>query len=58
MEAYQVAKERCLEELREEVDNPARRQAPTVLEFAGATIQENGRIEPPRESWRPNPMRG
>jgi hypothetical protein len=37
---------RCLEELREEVDNPfgQRRTAPTVLEFARATLHENGRI--------------
>ncbi len=44
MEAYRKAEERCLAELREEVDNPTQREAPTVLEFAGATIHENGRI--------------
>jgi integrase len=44
MEEFRKAKERCLAELREEVANPSRCVAPTVLEFAGATIHENGRI--------------
>jgi integrase len=46
LEDFKLAKARCLEELREEVDNPtgARRTAPTVAEFAGATFHENGRI--------------
>lgn len=44
MEEYRDAKERCLQELREEDANPSRRRAPTVLEFAGATIHDNGRI--------------
>ena len=44
MEEFRKAKERCLAELREEAANPSRRVAPTVLEFAGATIHENGRI--------------
>jgi len=41
---YQQAKERCLAELRDEIDNPARRRVPTVIEFAGAVIHEDGRI--------------
>lgn len=41
---YQAAEERCLAELREEVDHPSRREVPTVIEFAGAVIHENGRI--------------
>ncbi len=44
IEAYREAEERCLAELREEVDNGPRRLAPTVAEFAGATFHENGRI--------------
>jgi len=44
MEDYRKAEERCLAELREEVDNGPRRLAPTVAEFAGATFHENGRI--------------
>lgn len=44
IEAYNEAKERCLAELREEVDKPSRRAIPTVIEFAGAEIQANGRI--------------
>jgi hypothetical protein len=46
LEAYNIAKARCLEELQEEVNNPygQRTEAPTVGEFAGATIHENGRI--------------
>jgi hypothetical protein len=34
MEDYRKAEERCLAELREEVDNPPRRVTPTVLKFA------------------------
>lgn len=48
MEDYRDAKARCLAELREQVDNPSSATAPppvpTVLEFAGAEIHENGRI--------------
>jgi hypothetical protein len=44
MEDYRKAEERCLAELREEVDNGPRQLAPTVAEFAGATFHENGRI--------------
>lgn len=44
IEDYRNAEQRCLEELRAEVDDPARRAAPTVLEFAGATIHDDGRI--------------
>jgi integrase len=44
MEAYQAAEERCLAELREKVDSPGRREIPTVLEFAGAEIHDDGRI--------------
>lgn len=45
-EDYLEAERRCLEELRAEVDNPPDRRltTPTVLEFAGAMIHENGRI--------------
>jgi hypothetical protein len=71
MEEFREAKERCLAELREEVANPSRRVAPTVLEFAGATIHENGsgrcappsarrrlRIKPSRHTQRaPSPAR-
>jgi integrase len=47
LEDYNIAKARCLEELREEVNNPHSQrsgQTTTVGEFAGATIHENGRI--------------
>jgi integrase len=46
LEAFKEAKERCRAELREEVENPSSRRhsVPTVGEFAGATIHENGRI--------------
>jgi integrase len=44
MEEYSAAREKAREELREQVDNPSRREIPTVLEFAGAEIHENGRI--------------
>ena len=44
MEDYRKAERRCLDELRAEVDNPQRRAAPTVLEFAGATIHDADRI--------------
>jgi integrase len=45
MEEYRDEEARCLRELREEVDNPDRRKVPTVLEFARATIHENGKVE-------------
>lgn len=45
LEDYRRAKERCLEELREEVDRGDRkRSVPTCAEFAGATFHDNGRI--------------
>jgi integrase len=44
IEAYRAAEERALAELRDEIDNPPRRQLPTVLEFAGATIHADGRV--------------
>jgi integrase len=46
MEDYNREADRCLTELRQEVDSPSdqRRAIPTVVEFAGATIHENGRI--------------
>lgn len=44
MEDYRNAERQCLEELRVEGDDPARRAAPTVLEFAGATIHDDDRI--------------
>jgi integrase len=44
IEAYTKAKEKTLAELREQVDNPARHEVPTVIEFAGAVIHEDGRI--------------
>jgi integrase len=44
MEEYRAAEELALAELRENVDTPARRQIPTVREFAGAAILDNGRI--------------
>jgi integrase len=46
LEDFRLAKARCLEELREEVENPfgQRRAVPTVLEFARARIYENGRV--------------
>jgi integrase len=43
-EEYREARQRCLAELREEVENPGKQKVPTVLEFAGATIHEDGRI--------------
>ncbi len=42
--AYKAAEQQRLAELREEVDAGDRRHIPTVLEFAGAVIHENGRI--------------
>jgi integrase len=42
--AYKEAEYERLTELREEVDCAEQRQAPTVLEFAGAVIHGNGRI--------------
>jgi len=44
MAAYKEAEHERLTELREEVDGAERRQAPTVLEFAGAVIHRDGRI--------------
>jgi integrase len=45
LDDFNKAKERCRAELREEVDNPSRRRGiPTVAEFAGATIHDDGRI--------------
>jgi integrase len=44
IEDYRKAEERCLAQLREEVDSSPRRVTPTVLEFAGAEIHENGKI--------------
>jgi len=45
LEEFQAAKVRCRQELRDEVDNPSgQRVVPTVLEFAGATFHENGRV--------------
>jgi integrase len=45
MAAYRTAEQQRLAELREEVDSVARQQAPTVLDFAGAVIHENGQIQ-------------
>jgi integrase len=44
MEAYSAAEEKARTELREQVDNPAQREVPTVLEFAGAEIHDDGKI--------------
>ena len=44
MEAYDAARGKARDELREQVDNPGRREVPTVLEFAGAEIHDDGRI--------------
>ena len=44
MEEYKQAAEERRAELREEVDVGAKQKIPTVLEFAGATIHEDGRI--------------
>lgn len=44
MAVYRIAESEQMEELRAEVDLAERRRAPTVLEFAGAVIHENGRI--------------
>jgi integrase len=44
MEEYREAEERCLAELREEVDHPESREVPTVIEFAGAEIHDGGKI--------------
>jgi integrase len=45
VEAYREAEERCLAELRREVDQAGAQKVPTVLEFAEATIDEDtGRI--------------
>jgi integrase len=42
--AYKEAEYQRLTELREEVDRAEGRQVPTVMEFAGAVLHENGRI--------------
>lgn len=45
LEAFKSAEERCRAELREEVGNPhGRRGVPTVGQFAGATIHDDGQI--------------
>jgi integrase len=44
MEAYDAAREKAHDELREQVDNPGQREVPTVLEFASAEIHDDGRI--------------
>jgi hypothetical protein len=41
---YRAAEQQRLAELREEVENPGKQKVPTVLEFAEATIHEDGRI--------------
>ena len=45
MEAYREAERRCLAQLRDEVDNADRPEIPTVVEFAGAVIHDDGRID-------------
>ncbi len=42
--AYREAASECLTELREEIDNAEHRNTLTVIDFAGALIQPNGRI--------------
>jgi seryl-tRNA(Sec) selenium transferase len=42
--AYKQAERERLIELREEVDIAEGRRVPTVMEFAGAVIHENGKI--------------
>jgi integrase len=44
LEDYNRAKERCLNELRDEVDHGSKQRVPTVLEFSGAIIHDNGRV--------------
>lgn len=44
LEAYREAEERCLAELREEIDHPESEETKTVIEFAGAEIHDDGRI--------------
>ena len=44
LEAYRAAEQRRLAELRVEVDSAEQRRVPTMLEFAGAVIHEDGRI--------------
>lgn len=44
LEAFNEAEERCIAELREELENEGRQKVPTVREFAGATIHDDGRI--------------
>jgi integrase len=49
VEAYKQAASERLDELREEVDGQARREIPTVAEFAGASVDEpTGRV---RMTW-------
>jgi hypothetical protein len=42
--AYKAAERQRLAELREEVDGASRWRAPTVMKFAGAVIEADGRI--------------
>jgi hypothetical protein len=42
--AYRETEHEQLTELREEVDHAECWRAPTVMEFAGAVLHENGRI--------------
>ncbi len=44
MDEYTAAEAKILAELREQVDNPAQRNVPTVVEFADAVIHDDGRI--------------
>lgn len=44
LEEYRAAEQRCLAELRDEVDHPGQQEAPTVIKFADAVIHEDGRI--------------
>ena len=44
MLAYKAAEEQCLAELRELVDHQSQARVPTMLEFASAAIQEDGRM--------------
>jgi integrase len=43
-EAYRKAHSRCMAELRDQHNRPGRRGRLTVVQFAGATIHEDGRI--------------
>jgi integrase len=44
LEEYRAAEQRCLAELRDEVDRPGQQKVLTVIEFADAVIHEDGRI--------------